>query len=370
MESNFIYDRPVSGRSHLGRKAEAEALAGLLSSGGSAAIYEPSKSGKTSLVRQAIFDMKVSGIAVSAVEVSLLSTRSLSEMAAVMQAAMRKAFPDFFAGAAGGFVAGPAGGSGASVSAEEAVREAFSLPFIVAQARGHRIVVVLDEFQNACLAGDGHTDGAKLVSDTIKKATPEQRALCSWVFCGSQVNAMKNIFEYGRAFTHLCSRLRLSPLGVDELTEHIVKGLLSGGKIIDKARVRSICLELGCSAWYLNHFAAICDSLTRGYVLEPVVEQALDTLLAVHEPRFVAAVSDLTDFQVQFLRAVLDGCERFSSAEAIARYGFNSSANVRRIKDALCKKEILTFEAGDKAVILDPLFEFWLKNRFFLENCK
>ena len=53
----------------------------------------------------------------------------------------------------------------------------------------------------------------------------------------------------------------------------------------------------------------------------------------------------------------------------IKKYSLNSSANVRRLKDALMKKEILTFEGQDeRPVILDPLFEYWLKNHYFNTN--
>ena len=40
-------------------------------------------------------------------------------------------------------------------------------------------------------------------------------------------------------------------------------------------------------------------------------------------------------------------------------------ANVRRVKDALRKKEIMTFNEKDEPVILDPLFEYWLRNIYF-----
>ena len=80
-------------------------------------------------------------------------------------------------------------------------------------------------------------------------------------------------------------------------------------------------------------------------------------------------MSDLTTFQVSFLRAVVDGHLKFSTAEVIKKYSLNSSANVRRLKDALMKKEILTFEGQDeRPVILDPLFEYWLKNHYFNTN--
>jgi len=91
----------------------------------------------------------------------------------------------------------------------------------------------------------------------------------------------------------------------------------------------------------------------------------LGSLLAVHEPRFVATMNDLTTFQVSLLRAILEGNTRFSSAEVIRQYGLNSSANVRRLKDALCKKEIVFFDGNDNPVLLDPLFEYWVRRSYF-----
>ena len=72
-------------------------------------------------------------------------------------------------------------------------------------------------------------------------------------------------------------------------------------------------------------------------------------------------MSDLTTFQVSLLKAVVEGHTKFSGAEVINRYQLNSSANVRRLKDALCKKEILIFDSDDEAPRFeDPLFEYWV----------
>jgi hypothetical protein len=53
------------------------------------------------------------------------------------------------------------------------------------------------------------------------------------------------------------------------------------------------------------------------------------------------------------------------ASDVIEKYRLNSSANVRRVKDALKKKEVLTFNEKDEPVILDPLFEYWVSNFYF-----
>ena len=76
-------------------------------------------------------------------------------------------------------------------------------------------------------------------------------------------------------------------------------------------------------------------------------------------------VCGLTTHQVNLLRATAEGNTRFSASEVIRKYGLNSSANVKRVKDALMKKEILTFDAEDQPEYLDPLFEYWIKKYYF-----
>jgi sulfite reductase alpha subunit-like flavoprotein len=92
---------------------------------------------------------------------------------------------------------------------------------------------------------------------------------------------------------------------------------------------------------------------------------ALRTIISIHEPRFYSIVNDLTDHQLSLLLAILDGVTRFSASDVIEKYRLNSSANVRRVKDALKKKEVITFNEKDEPVILDPLFEYWVNNHYF-----
>ena len=76
-------------------------------------------------------------------------------------------------------------------------------------------------------------------------------------------------------------------------------------------------------------------------------------------------MSSLTTHQVNLLKAVVDGHTRFSSSEVVRQYSLNSSANVKRVKDALMKKEILAFDENDEPSFLDPLFEYWVRHYYF-----
>ena len=98
---------------------------------------------------------------------------------------------------------------------------------------------------------------------------------------------------------------------------------------------------------------------------ESVLMEALSFMIAIHEPRFKSMVNDLTDFQMSLVKATLDGVVKFSASEVIEQYKLNSSANVRRLKDALKKKEIITFDENEKPYFLDPLFQYWLEKYYY-----
>ena len=375
--ANFIYDKQVSGKNFIGRVNDCNALSQLLSLPQSVALWEPPKSGKTSLIHQTLYKMKLSGVRFCSPQLSLLSVRSSTDFAlrlgsAVLQAAYNT--PDEYAGACAKFLGGThlvfdpqqySERASAILSANwdldgNDLRAVLALPRQVAADTSQKVFVVVDEFQNIMLTEDGESLCA-LLQEELKAGSQQS----CYVLCGSEVNAMKEIFEHRKLFFRTVEHLPLSPVEPKEIIDKVVKGFLSGGKVVDRELMLGVCRLFKGNLWYINQHAAICDSLSKGYILEPILVEALGMLISTHEPRFKAMVSGLTTFQVSVLRAILDGNTRLSSAEVIQRYSLNSSANVRRLKDALCRKEIVTFETEEKPVLLDPLFEYWVRKEYF-----
>ena len=228
--------------------------------------------------------------------------------------------------------------------------------------------MIVEEFQNIDLTEDGEFV-FKLMEEVMDEMRASGMKNFSYIFLGSQVNAMADIFVRRHFFYRKVQRLKLSRVEEREIVEHIIKGFLASGKVIDRDLIAGACRLFKCNLFYINHFTSICDSLSKGYIMEPVLLEALQTMLAIYKGRFISMMGDLTTFQVSLLKAIIDGYTKFSTAEVIRKYSLNSSANVRRVKDALMKKEIITFTGTDeRPVILDPLFEYWLRNNYFKKN--
>lgn len=380
MESPFIYNKYVTGKNFIGRKGDITILGNLMSAGENVSIYEPPRSGKTSAIQQAFFNMRIQGKRFAIAEVNMTATRSIGQLLLQLGDSCIRAFastPGEYADIAGRLLQGTHLVFDPQSYAEtdsilsltwdvddEDIRAIFRLPYRLAAENSMKLFVIIDEFQNVNLTENGDKI-CKILESVMKEVREVGSPLCSFLLCGSQVNAMKEIFEHRRFFYRQVEHFTLGPVEDKEIIEHIVKGFLASGKVIDRDLLLGVCRLFKGHLWYINHFISICDSLSKGYIMEPVLLDSLSMILAVHEPRFAATMFDLTTYQVSLLRAVAEGHTKFSTSEVIAKYGLNSSANVRRLKDALCKKEILTFDEKDEPHILDPLFEYWVKKYYF-----
>lgn len=379
MDTPFIYDRYVTGKSFVGRKKECDILSNLLDAGEHVVMYEPPKTGKMSVIQQTLMNMRSAGRQFVTVHVDLFNVRTLEDFlvrfgSAVLRACMttpeqfRDAVERHLGAAHFVFDVSRFYRDGTIVSMnwspdKEDVRLMMMLPQLLAEEKGMPFYIVIKEFQ--MLTWNETCEDALLVMEEVLRVK-QPKPSASFIMIGSQVNAMKYIFEEKRYFYRQVVHLPVESVEEREIIDHIVKGFLYGtGKSFDRNLAMGACSLFKCHMWYLNHLAAICDSMSKGFINEGIMVDALNSMISIHEPRFLNLVNDLTDHQLSLLKAVLDGVVRLSASEVIEKYHLNSSANVRRVKDALRKKEIITFNEKDEPVIMDPLFEYWMSKYYF-----
>lgn len=381
MDTPFVYDRYVTGKNFVGRKAETNSLANLLEAGEHVVMYEPPKSGKMSLVQQTLFNMRMKGRQFMVGQLELFNVRRLDDFLLKFGAAVIRPIsstPDEYADIVSRYLDGThfvfdqsrfASDSEEVISLNwepdaQDVARMLRLPQQIAADKGMPFYMIMADFQNI-MKIDGYEDIFAELEGVLsaKEADPESSAL--FIITGSMVNAMKYIFEEKKYFYRMTEYLPLGPVDDREIIDHIVRGFMVGGKVIERELALGACKLFQGNLWYLNHFTAICDSMSKGYINEGILMDALEAMLSIHSPRFNSIIDDLTDHQLSLMRAVLDGVVKFSASEVIVKYALNSSANVRRVKDALRKKEILTFNEKDEPVILDPLFEYWIGKYYF-----
>lgn len=381
MDTPFIYDKYVTGRNFIGRRKECMILTNLLKAGEHVSIYEPPKTGKMSVIHQSLYDLRNQGYQFMAAFVDMLNVRTLSDFLVKFGTAVLKSAastPDDFARIVSENLDGThfVFDRMRFMTYEEPVslnwapdlndvEKMLRLPEKVAQDKGIPYVLVFKEFQNL-MNVDEYEDVFKVMEKLMRERDRSIPYPVTYIMSGAMVNAMKLIFEEKRWFYRQVNHVALEPVDDKEIIEHVVKGFLNGmGKSFDRNLAMGACELFKSNLWYMNHLAAICDALSKGFVTESMMTEALNSMISVHEPRFVSMINDLTDHQLSLLKAVLDGVVKFSASDVIEKYRLNSSANVRRVKDALKKKEVITFNEKDEPVILDPLFEYWIANFYF-----
>ena len=382
METPFIYDRYVTAKYFIGRKKECGILGNLLAAGEHVVMYEPPKTGKMSLIQQTLINMRSAGSQFITVCIDMFNIRTMHDFllrfgTSVMKAALST--PDQYKDAIQRHLEGThfvfdrerfyQDGSIVSLNwspDRNDMEKMMRLPGLLASERGMQFYVIFKEFQSIMFSDEYETLFS--VMEAMFKEQPT-RPGASFIMTGSRVNAMKLIFAERKFFYRQVVHLPIEPVENREIIEHVVRGFLYGsGKSFDRDLAMGACELFKCNLWYINHLASICDLMSKGFINESIMTDALKCMLSLHEPRFMSMMDDLTDHQISLLRAVLDGVVKFSASDVIEKYRLNSSANVRRVKDALRKKEVITFNEKDEPVILDPLFEYWLENHYFAKQ--
>ncbi|MBQ0077335.1 MAG: ATP-binding protein, partial [Bacteroidales bacterium] len=266
MATLFTYDRPVTGKNHIGRKDESDTLRQLIEAGRNIVIYEPPKTGKSSLIAQTLYAMRLDSVKFNCLEISLLNVRSTTDLLFKLAGALldhftttpseRTAFAQrYLAGthfvidggssAEGTAAATVSLGAGTELDARD-IRTILAIPYRLAEDRGEKLIVILDEFQNINLCEDNIT-ALKLFEDVVRKSTAEQQSLCSWIWTGSQVNAMKEIFEKGAWFNRMAVRVTLGSIPYKDIETYIVRAFLTGGKVIEKSDLQTVAESLECN---------------------------------------------------------------------------------------------------------------------------
>ena len=351
MEIAFSYDRSVTGKQFLGRKSECEQLQKAILAGENIALYSAPKAGKSSLVSHVLLQLKDSGHPVKFCKVQAGNAIRIEDFLGNFARHCGEMFKTSLPAPKG--------------TVDQAGCEAV-LMAIVPQVRSRadeRFVIQIEDFQR--LESLEQSDVFMRAFRRLLEETREDAV--SFLLTGSQLNAMKALFNKSPFFGNLVEIVTLSRVEEQALYDYVRKNLDVTGKVMERDDIYKIIRLLDGNVWYIKHYMAMCDSMTRGYVNAAVMDGALSALISSQLPYFQYIASTLTCFQLRFLKALIDNGPRcnFSSARVMKDYGLNSSANVVRVRDALLKKEIITQGGKGGWYFIDPLLRYWFEHYFF-----
>ena len=234
--------------------------------------------------------------------------------------------------------------------------EILQLPEKIAHEKGCNIVVCIDEFQQIAEFKD-----SKIFQKRLRSVWQLQKSV-SYCLFGSKKHLMNELFEKkSYPFYKFGDTMYLPKIGTQDWIAYICRRFEATGKQIPKELAEKICQSMENHSSYVQQLAWLVWIHTDKVATEQDFEAAYQDIIDQNTPLFEKQTESLTTYQMNFLRAVIDGIHsEFTTQEVLHKYQLGSSANVSIVKRALIKKELIEIEKR-QVVIPDPVMAVWLK---------
>lgn len=371
MESKpFIFGVATSGENFTDREAETKRLLTNFRHGVNTILISPRRWGKTSLVQ------KVCRLAQSdklrVVYMDAFSCRSERDFCDAFASAVLKQTSTkaeewlesvklFLSRVSPKISLGPDPMTDFSISLEmnpkrEEVDEILQLPEKIARKRGWRIVVCVDEFQQIAEFTDSKAFQKKL------RSVWQLQESVSYCLFGSKKHLMNELFEKkSLPFYKFGDAIYLQKIGTADWVDYIRSRFEATGKRMPRELAEKICQRVDNHSSYVQQLAWLVWTHTEDEATEQDFDNAWRDIVDQNTPLFEKQTESLTTYQMNFLRAVVDGVsDEFTTQEVLQKYQLGTSANVSAVKRALEKKELIEVEKR-QVVIPDPILKEWLK---------
>lgn len=238
------------------------------------------------------------------------------------------------------------------------VDEILQLPEKIAQKKGYNIVICIDEFQQ--------------IAEFVESKTFQKRLRTVWQlqehtsYClfGSKKHLMNELFEKkSLPFYKFGDVMYLQKINAADWVNYICGRFEATGKVIDRELAERICKLVDNHSSYVQHLAWLVWVHTDKVATPQDLEMAYEDIIDQNTPLFEKQTENLSTYQMNFLRAVIDGVRsEFTSQMILQKYELGSSANVSIIKRALVKKELIEIE-NRQVSIPDPVMQVWLRRK-------
>lgn len=372
----FVFGKAAEGEYFTDRQEDAKRLNANLTHGINTILISPRRWGKTSLVKKVISE--ITNPSIRPIYVDIFQCKSEHEFYHAFASTIIKQTSSkleewtemaktFLSRVSPKFSFGPDPMSDFSMSfdwnpKDDSDLEILQLPEKIAQKKNIRLVVCIDEFQQI---GD--------FADPIKfqkklRSVWQHQQYVTYCMFGSKKHLMEHFFnDKSMPFFKFGDMMFLKKIPTQEWVSFICDKFKETGKSITVEQATKICDVTDNLSSYVQHLAWVIWYKSGNNVTHENIDSAINDLLEQNRIFFQREVEQLSELQMNFLRAVANGISSgHSSKEVIKKYRLESSANVNAIKKALLKKDIIDIE-GQTVTINDSLFKLWIQRQQFFD---
>ena len=374
MDIPFVYGKIVADDDFTDREIETDKLISNFRSQTNTAIISPRRWGKSSLVNKAISSVSGADKTILFIKMNafkcetpqdfyeLFAKRTVEEISSSAETLLSNA-KEFISRLLPKLsIADPAGqyemSFGIDLKNNPIGEDILDLPQQIALKRRKKVVVCIDEFQQI-----GEFTDSQQFQKILRSYWQEQPDV-AYILYGSKKHMMLNIFgEYGSPFYKFGDIMFLPKISRENWMDYVKARFAQTGKAIADAAAGHLADLVDNHSYYVQQLAQYAWLRTDAICSEETVDAAFQGMLDSLNLQFVNLMDSLTEKQRSFLCAVSDGVTNLSSIETLSRYRLGTSGNIRIIKGALKKRDLIE-ETGHRVAIQDPVFNQWIQ-RFY-----
>lgn len=229
----------------------------------------------------------------------------------------------------------------------------------IAEAKGVKIVVCIDEFQNIAEFED------PLFFQRRLRAHWQRHKKVSYCLYGSKRHMMMEVFtDSSMPFYKFGDIFFLNKIDTEHFIPFITERFSSTGKSITEDASRNIVSLADNHPYYVQQLSQLSWLRTSGQCDVETVVKAHLSLVEQLSLLFSNLMETLTFQQTCYLHALIAGEKSITSAETMYRYHISSATAASRSLKALIKKDILDSKSGEIS-FQDPIFEYWLRHDYY-----
>lgn len=370
MQIPFTYGKIVVENDFTDRSEETNKLVNNMLSQTNTAIISPRRWGKSSLVNKAIDSISRSDKGILFIKINafkcetiqdfyeLFAKRVIEDVSTSAETLLSNA-KDFISHLIPKLsIKDPAGqyelSFGIDTQKMPIEEEILDLPQQIALRRKKKVVVCIDEFQQI-----GEFKDTGKCQKILRNHWQEQKDV-AYILYGSKKHMMLNIFgEYNSPFYKFGDLMFLPKISNTDWVKYIVSRFNDTGKHISDEVASYLANQVENHSYYVQQLAQYAWLRTETICTEQTVDDSFQSMLDSVNLQFINLMDSLTEKQRSFLYAVSLETNNLSSVETLSRYKLGTSANIRILKDALKKRDLIEV-AGKKTEIQDPILKQWL----------
>ena len=377
MCKKFVYGVAVSDYNFIGRERETKRLLDNFKGGINVILMSPRRLGKTSLVKHVCNKLDDKDIITVYLDIfgckseydfyNKLATEVLKQTASKHELWFEEA-KEFLYRLTPKISFSPEPNSDFSISLgitpkTHTPEEVLQMAETIAIKRKKRIVICIDEFQQI-----GEMSNSKQIQARLRTVWQHQKHV-SYCLFGSKHHLMSTIFLHrSMPFFQFGDTISLNKIATEDWVEYIVSHFADGKRTISRELAEEICKFTENYSAYVQQLAWLVFTLKEEgeTVTEDDIRQAENDLLATNDILFMQMIEPLSEFQLNFLRAIASGIKKdFGLSEVREEYNLGSYSNITRLKTALLERDLIE-KQNTELVITDPIFAKWLKRKIML----